>query len=102
MIKRVITTIVIIVAIAVGIFVVVENMPTKGIIVLSASAGIFVAIFGTILALLILEKKKANKKFLELPFEEQEDFRLHARALERACMRVRRKNSFTNHADIDF
>lgn len=67
--------------------------------------GVCVVIFGTILALLIMERKKAKKKFEQMPQEVQEDFKAHANALYRASRRRKRNilsQSGSNWSGVDF
>ncbi len=101
-IKTMIIAIIIVVSLMVGLFILVENMPTRAVLVVLGIGLGLIAICATILTFLLLEKKKANKKFQELPYEEQEDFMVHARALERASKRKKTKNMSDIGLGFDF
>ncbi|MBE5735114.1 MAG: hypothetical protein E7361_01545 [Clostridiales bacterium] len=101
-IRSIIIIMVIIASIMIGLFVLVEDMPTKAVlVVLGIGLGIM-ALCATLLTFLILEKKKANKKFMELPYEEQEDFMVHARAYERVCKKKKVNHLSSLNSGFDF
>ncbi|MBE7076634.1 MAG: hypothetical protein E7374_01935 [Clostridiales bacterium] len=63
------------------------------------------AVLGTLLGLLVHARNKERKKFNELPIEQQEDFKRHTKALDRAS-RTKRRNAFSSKTDswsgVDF
>lgn len=84
MIISTIMVVVVVIAIAIAMSVMIENIPTKGLLVIWGIAGVLAIIFGVFAAALIMEKVKAKKEFKTFSQEEQDDFLAHAKALQRA------------------
>ena len=88
--------------VAVAVFITVKNIQPAGIALLIGVIAVFALVFGSILAYLIIGRRKAKKQFAELSEEQQADFKAHARALEKAHRRRGTKSIHSKLSNLDF
>lgn len=97
--------IVIVSVVLIGVFLLVkfENIKTLGIVLVVGIMVAVTAILGTLIALLMVYRKKAKKQFNELPQDVQKSFIEHNRVLERVN-RLSNKNSksIISSSKVDF